>query len=163
MVWSVIAVLPLCPCGGGSLAEATLPTWMTRNPPTTIAAITSRLRMPASVFIGGAVADRLALHPDAEPGPAHGEHHGREQDHDEQGPEGLGEHRPPEPRGRVRRHPELEQGRGAGAEVRPASGQLPGSNSHDVTQVCAGLGAGGYHQFQRDADRMVWRELHRGH
>src|SRR5215471_3077887 len=163
MVLSETAVLPLCPWGGGSLAATPLPTLMTRKPPTTITAITSRLRMPASVFIGGAVADRLALHPDAEPGPAHGEHHGREQDHDEQGPEGLGEHRPPEPRCRVRRDPELEQGRGARAEVRPASRQLPGSDGHDVTQVGAGLGAGGYHQFQRDADRMVWRELHRGH
>src|SRR5215471_18710027 len=163
MVLSETAVLLLCPCFGGSLAVTALSRWMTRNPPTTIAAITSRLRMPASVFIGRAVADRIALHPEAEPGPAHGEHHGREQNHDEQGPEGLGEHRPPEPRCRVRGDPELEQGRGARAEVRPASGQLPGSNSHDVTQVCAGLGAGGYHQFQRDADRMVWRELHRGH
>src|SRR5262252_4145654 len=163
MVWSVIAVLPLCPCGGGSLAEATLPTWMTRNPPTTIAAITSRLRMPASVLIGGAVADRLALHPDAEPGLAHGEHHGSEQDHDEQGPEGWGEHRRPEPRRRVRRHPEIEQGRGSRAEVRPVGGQLPGSYGHDVAQVGAGFGAGRYHQFQRDADRMVRRELHRAH
>src|SRR5579859_3489619 len=106
MVLSDTAVLPLCPPGGGSLAVTALPTWMTRKPPTTIAAITSRLRMLASVFIGGAVADRLTLHPDADSGPAHGEHHGREQEHDEQGPEGLGEHRPPEPRGRVRCHPE---------------------------------------------------------
>src|SRR6266478_5894690 len=111
MVWNVIATLLLCPCGGGSLAVATLPTWMTRKPPTTIAAITSRLRMRASVFISGAVAGRFALHPDAKPGPAHGEYHGGQQDHDEQGPEGLGEHRPPEPRCRVRRHPELQQGR----------------------------------------------------
>src|SRR5215470_17396277 len=135
MVLSETAVLPLCPWRGGSLAVTALFRWMTRNPPTTIAAITSRLRMPPSLFIGGAVADRIALHPDAEPRPAHGEHHGREQDHDEQGPEGLGEHRPPEPRRRVRRHPELEQGRGGRAEVRPAGGQLPGSNRHDVAQV----------------------------
>src|SRR5215468_1705703 len=107
MVLSETAVLPLCPCGGGSLAATPVPTWMIRKPPTTIAAITSRLRMPASVFIGGAVADRIALHPDAEPGPAHGEPHGREQYHDEQGPERLGEHRPPEPRRRVGRHAEL--------------------------------------------------------
>src|SRR5215470_12555174 len=120
MVLNVTAVLPLCPWGGGSLAVIAPPARMTRKPPTTIAAITSRLRMPASMFVGGAVADRLALHPDAEPGPAHGEHHGREQDHDEQGPEGLGEHRPPEPRRRAGRHPELEQGRSARAEVRSA-------------------------------------------
>src|SRR5712691_3432748 len=110
MVVSETAVLLLCPWGGGSLAVTALPMWMTRKPPTTIAAITSRLRMRASIFIGGAVAGRLALHPDPEPGPAHGEHHGREQDHDEQGPEGLGEHRPPEPRRRVRGDPELQQG-----------------------------------------------------
>src|SRR6266566_6934497 len=126
MVCSEIATLPLCPCGGGSLAIATLPTWMTRKPPTTIATITSRLRMRASVFIGGAVTGRLALHPDPEPGPADGEHHGHQQDQDEQGPEGLGEHRPPEPRCRVRRHPELQQGRGGRAEARPAGGHLPG-------------------------------------
>src|SRR5689334_11548216 len=146
MVLSETAALLLCPWGGGSLAVTALSRWMTRNPPTTIAAITSRLRMPASVFIGGAVADRLALKPDAEPGPAHGEHHGREQDQDEQGPEGLSEHRRPEPRRRVGRDAELEQGRGARAEVRSANGQLPGSDGHDVAQVLAGLGAGGYHQ-----------------
>ena len=56
MVLSETAVLPLCPWGGGSLAATPVPTWMTRKAPTTIAAITSRLRMPASVFIGGAVA-----------------------------------------------------------------------------------------------------------
>src|SRR5579863_3315103 len=106
MVWSEIAVLPLCPWAGGSLAVTALSTWMTRKPPITIAAITSRLRMRASVFVGGAVTGRLALHPDPDPGPAHGQQHGREQDHDEQGPEGLGEHRPPEPRRRARRHPE---------------------------------------------------------
>src|SRR5215472_10238272 len=163
MVLSESAVLPLCPWGGGSLPVTPLPAWTTRKAPTTIAAITSRLRMAASVIIGGAVPDCLALQPDAEPGPAHGERHRREQGHDEQGPERLDEHRPPEPRRRVRRHPELEQGRGARAEVRPVRGQLPGGDGNDVTQVGAGPGAGGYYQFQCDADRMVRRELHRRH
>src|ERR1051326_7349335 len=133
MVCSVMATLPLCRPGGGSLAVTALPTWMTRKPPTTIAAITSRLRMRASVLIGGAVAGRLALDPDAETGPAHGKYHGREQDQNEQRPEGLGEHRPPEARRRIRGHPELEQGRGGGAEVCPVGGQPPGSGGHDVT------------------------------
>src|SRR6516164_198779 len=117
MVLNVTAVLLLCPWGGGSGALASLPTWRTRKPPITIAAITSRLRMPASDLVGGAVTGRLALHPDADPGPADHEHHGHQDDQDEQGPEGLREHRRPEPRGRARRHPELQQGRGSGAQA----------------------------------------------
>src|SRR5215510_4697647 len=112
MVLSETPVLALCPWRGGSLPATPLPMLRIRKPPTTIAAMPGRLRMPASVFVGGPIADRLALHPDTEPGLAHGEDHVREHDHEEQGPEGLGENRPPEPRRRVRRHPEHEQGRG---------------------------------------------------
>src|SRR5260370_22284677 len=129
MVLSETLVLPLCPPAGGSGAPTFLPTDRTRKAPATIATITSRLRTASSVVVGGAVTG-LALHPDADPGLAHGEDHGRQQDHDEKGPQGLGEHRPPEPRCRVRRDPELEERRGGRAEVRVAGGQLPGSGGH---------------------------------
>src|SRR5690349_24724606 len=117
MVLNVTAVLLLCPWGGGSGAVTTLPTRRTRKPPITSAAITSRLRMPASDLIGGAVTGRLALHPDADPGPADHKHHGRHNDQNEQCPEGLREHRPPEPGRGARRHPEHQQGRGPRAEA----------------------------------------------
>src|SRR5580704_11560747 len=164
MVLSEIAVLPLCPWGGGSLAVTALPTWMTRKPPTTIAAITSRVRISASRFIGGAVAGRLAFHPDADPGPAHGEHDRPEQDHDEQGPEGLGEHRPPEPRRGARRDPEFEERRRGRAQVRAPGGRLAGAGAggHDVAQVGARPGTGGHDQLHRDPHGMLRRELDDG-
>src|SRR5262252_6007524 len=134
MVLSESAVLPLCPWGGGSLPVTPLPAWTTRKAPTTIAAITSRLRMAASVIIGGAVPDCLALHPDAEPGPAHGERHRREQGHDEQGPEGLDEHRPPEPRRRVRRLRATVHGRGEPRRGRRYLAPVPGGAGPGATR-----------------------------
>src|SRR5260370_17109334 len=118
MVLSETLVLPAGPPAGGSGAPTFLPTDRTRKAPATIATITSRLRMASSVVVGGAVTAGLALHPDADPGLAHGEDHGRQQDHDEKGPQGLGEHRPPEPPCRARPDPELEQRRAAPPHVR---------------------------------------------
>src|SRR5262245_16621971 len=102
MVLSDTAVLPLCPPFGGSRADTFLLRDTRRKAPATIATITSTLRMACSVVIGGAVHERIAVTPDPGAVTAHREHHGRQQDHDEQGPQGLGEHRRPEPRCRVR-------------------------------------------------------------
>src|SRR5216684_661910 len=145
-----------CPLGGGSdecLAKTNSPistATSTNMPPL-------RPMMPSHPR--HAAGRGPSLHPDPQTRTPPAEDRGSDQDQPADHPPGPGPEREPGPRRRPRRDPEFEPGRRGRAEVDARRHRRRGAGDHDVADVVARRGVGRSDELERNARRLLRRQL----